>query len=1266
MSYDKRYKCKKCDELCTYINYNWCKQCQIKDLKRKFINWTSRDEKIDNFIREKQLEINSPQNTILEWIPYDQFSDINEVNNDNLSTVYSAKWKNGPLYWDENIKEYKYYQNNEITLKCLHNLQNNEEFLNEVKVHSINFKIYGISQCPSNIKDYIIVLQDRYCNCIKCNKAYTNITNKWCKQCQINNLKKDFVNWTSGDEKIDNFIQEKQLEIDSPQSTILEWIPYDQFSEINEVDNNDLFTVNSAIWKNGPLDWDKHKFLNEVKVHSINFRIYGISRCPNIKDYIIVLQNKNCYCIKCNKAYANITCKWCKQCQTNNLKKDFINWTSGSEKIDNFIKEKQLLQSTIIEWIPYNQFSDINEVNNDDLSTVYSAKLKNGPIYRKKYIKKDNNNQNNEITLKHLHNLQNIEEFLNEVKIHSINFKIYGISQFPNIKDYIIVLQDRYYFINWTSGDKKIDTFIQEKQLEIDSPQSIILKWIPYDQFSDINEVNNDDLSIVYSAKWKDDHILDENIKIHKSYQNNKITLKYLHNLQNNEEFLNEVKVHSINFKIYGISQFPDIKDYIIVLQDRYCYCIKCNKAIQILLANGKNNWKLIAPQSIILKWIPYDQFSDINEVNNDNLSIIYSAKWKNGPIYWDKILKNTKIIKITKITKVTLKYLRNLQNIEEFIMRLRYIQSIFKLHGISQILNTKDYILVLIEDFVYGNYCIKCNKGYTDIIGKWCRKCQINNFRKDFANWTSGNDKIDNFIQEKQLEINSSQSIIFEWILYDQFSEINEVDNNDFSIVYSAKRKNSPLYWDENCKKYKRHQDNKNNEVTLKYLHNLQHIEEFLNEVKVHSNYFEVYGISQNSNTKDYILVLIDFNYGNYCINCNNGYTDAKSKWCRQCQINNLKKDFINWTSGNEKINNFIQEKQLEIDSPQSIILECIPYNQFSEINEVDYNYLFTAYSAIWKNGPLDWDKYSKKYKRHQDKNNEVVLKYLHNLQNIEEFLNEVKASTKFNIYGISPIPNIKDYIIVLQDKDYCIKCNEAYTNITCKCSQSTILEWIPYDQFSDINEVNNDDLSIVYSAKWKNGPLHWDENCRKYKRHQDNKNNEVTLKYLHNLQNIEEFLNEVKVHSTNFKVYGISQIPNTKDYILVLIDFNDGNYCIKCNKGYTDVKSKWCRQCQINNLKKNFINWTSGNEKINNFIQEKQLKINDSKSIVSEWIPYDQFYEIDEVVNNDFFTVYSAIQKNGLFWDKYSKKYKKYHKSVALKYLHNLQNIEEFLNEV
>ena len=90
--------------------------------------------------------------------------------------------------------------------------------------------------------------------------------------------------------------------------------------------------------------------------------------------------------------------------------------------------------------------------------------------------------------------------------------------------------------------------------------------------------------------------------------------------------------------------------------------------------------------------------------------------------------------------------------------------------------------------------------------------------------------------------------------------------------------------------------------------------------------------------------------------------------------------------------------------------------------------------------------------------------------------------------------------------------------------------------------------------------------------------------------------------------QIYGISQNPNTKDYILVL----ENGYCKKCGEGYTDVDYKRCKPCQINNLKENFTNWTSGNEKIDDSIQEMQLEINCPNDIVVEWISYNQFSDI------------------------------------------------------
>ena len=41
-------------------------------------------------------------------------------------------------------------------------------------------------------------------------------------------------------------------------------------------------------------------------------------------------------------------------------------------------------------------------------------------------------------------------------------------------------------------------------------------------------------------------------------------------------------------------------------------------------------------------------------------------------------------------------------------------------------------------------------------------------------------------------------------------------------------------------------------------------------------------------------------------------------------------------------------------------------------------------------------------------------------------------------------------------------------------------------------------------------------------------------------------------------------------------------------------------------------FTNWTTGNEKIDNLIQEMQLKIDFYNDIVFEWVPY-KYYIIE-----------------------------------------------------
>ena len=79
-----------------------------------------------------QLKINGPDDIIFEWIPYNQFDDIEEINKDDFTTIYLATWKDGPLYYDY-YNEYIRKSDKKVALKCLHNSQNiTNEFLDEV------------------------------------------------------------------------------------------------------------------------------------------------------------------------------------------------------------------------------------------------------------------------------------------------------------------------------------------------------------------------------------------------------------------------------------------------------------------------------------------------------------------------------------------------------------------------------------------------------------------------------------------------------------------------------------------------------------------------------------------------------------------------------------------------------------------------------------------------------------------------------------------------------------------------------------------------------------------------------------------------------------------------------------------------------------------------------------------------------------------------------------------------------------------------------
>ena len=103
----------------------------IEYLKSRLIDWTSGNKKIDNFIQELQLNTNSYDDVVFEWIPYNQFNEIKKTGKNDSITIYSAIWRDGPLRY--NYNGYIRDSDEEVALKCLHNSQESiNSIINEV------------------------------------------------------------------------------------------------------------------------------------------------------------------------------------------------------------------------------------------------------------------------------------------------------------------------------------------------------------------------------------------------------------------------------------------------------------------------------------------------------------------------------------------------------------------------------------------------------------------------------------------------------------------------------------------------------------------------------------------------------------------------------------------------------------------------------------------------------------------------------------------------------------------------------------------------------------------------------------------------------------------------------------------------------------------------------------------------------------------------------------------------------------------------------
>ncbi|UZO17260.1 uncharacterized protein OCT59_008621 [Rhizophagus irregularis] len=899
-------------------------------------------------------------------------------------------------------------------------------------------------------------------------------------------IKNKIPDWLSGNKKVDDFILERLSNINSHDDVVFEWIPYNQFNKIKETGKNGSITVYSAIWRNGPLH-KKYKWSSNYTRDS----------------------NKE-VALKC----------------LHNLQNPAAIWKNGP------LHKKY-------KWGPPFLLSFFACFLPPSLLSFFALFLLS--VLLLSFFSDYTRDSNKEVAL---HNLQNPVDFLiDEAKKYSTkNDKfliLYGISQNPDTNDYILVQN---YLI--LSRNENIDNFIQERQLNINSYDDVVFDWIPYNQFNEIKETDKNGSITVYSAIWRNGplHKKDECSSYYTRDSNKEVALKCLHNLQNPVDFLiDEAKKYSTkNDKLlilYGISQNPDTNDYILV---QNYLILSRDENIDNFIQERQLN--INSYDDVVFEWIPYNQFNEIKETGKNGSITVYSAIWRNGPLHKKDECSSYYTRDSNK--EVALKCLHNLQNSVDFLIdeAKKYSTKNNKfliLYGISQNPDTNDYILV-------QNYLI-----------------------------LSRNENIDNFIQERQLNINFYDDVVFEWIPYNQFNEIKETGKNGSITVYSAILwRNGSLHKKDEWSSYYTRDSNKevalkclhnlqnpvdflideakkysiknskflifnmdecplhkkdewssyytrdsNKEVALKCLHNLQNfVDSLINEAKKYStknyNFHILYGVSQNPYTSDYILV----------------------------QNNSI--NLVNWMIGNKKIDDFIQERQLDINFYNDVVFEWIPYNQFNEIKETGKNGSVTVYSAEWSNGPLHYKKnrWGSNYTR--DSNKKVTLKCLHNLQNpVDSLISEAKKYSAKNdkffvFYGISQNPYTNNYILVQKYLTWTsgnVKIDNFIHARRDKISSfpDAIFEWIPYNQFNEIKEIGKGGFSTVYSAIWKDF--------------------KVALKCLDNSQHpANELLNEVEAYSTKMalsnskimNIYGISQDPNTKNYIVVLHYAEGGSF--------------------------------------------------------------------------------------------------------------------------
>ncbi|CAG8465811.1 15153_t:CDS:2 [Funneliformis mosseae] len=318
--------------------------------------------------------------------------------------------------------------------------------------------------------------------------------------------------------------------------------------------------------------------------------------------------------------------------------------------------------------------------------------------------------------------------------------------------------------------------------------------------------------------------------------------------------------------------------------------------------------------------------------------------------------------------------------------------------------------------------------------------------------------------------------------------------------------------------------------------------------------------------------------------------FADDDWQWEERLRLIN---EFGTWTSGNDTLDKFIQQTQLETPDPR-FHMQWIPFENFGEVKFVAKGGHSSVFSATWKNKKDQvWDGAKQVF---VEKPLVVALKSLKNSQNLgDEFLDEFKRHGSLKLDGCGYIVHCHEEIVDILTSPY------AYQRRLLGLDEYSL------NTADEIDDV--DAFERIFASRISN-----------------------------TLYPVAPDVHPFAFYISRFLFFPNLPIPTNSTYSAepLQTSYFDANKKSNLDEEITYEECKeqlinkyWCKGCRTKYFLERFSTWTSEDDELNHFIQESQLNAKEVHGYF-RWFNYNIFKRIQLIGGNEGISeVYYAMIK-------------------------------------